>query len=75
MGQDSKLSIIPIWLALSGMAFSFNRAYLGFFPGTQSDKAKRLIGYTYRIGLNLSVILSHGYPPEPFAAYLAESAK
>jgi len=43
MGQDSKLSIIPIWLALSGMVFSaFIGLISGFFPARKATKLSAL---------------------------------
>jgi len=42
-GQDAKLSIIPIWLALSGTAFSaFIGLVSGFFPARRATKLSAL---------------------------------
>jgi ABC-type antimicrobial peptide transport system permease subunit len=43
MGQESKLSIIPIWLAISGMAFSALIGLIsGFFPARKATKLSAL---------------------------------
>lgn len=43
MGQEAKLSVIPIWLALSGMIFSALIGLVsGFFPARKATKLSAL---------------------------------